>query len=225
MMAGSMLAALAVVAVAAPPRPGAPPRPLRFACPEALADGTLVDPRQAGPLASLAAGLKWESGDPFGPPTDCHRQVRLVCGPDLDGDGDPEAIVEVSWWFSDDCAAAAREDGGGVPVMKTFLASRHRAVWRAVAPLSVASSDEVPRESVALSAAGAGAVAPAPRRSYFVRRPRGETGVRVEWSSATSDTGCALGGYQVFALRAGALHQVEAGDSARLCAPCGCHDP
>jgi hypothetical protein len=206
-----------------PPAPPAP-KPLRFSCPEALADGTLVDPRQAGALAALAAGLKWDAGDQFGPPTDCHREVRLICGPDLDHDGDPDAIVEVSWWFTDSCAGAA-QDGEFVPVTKTFLASRRGGLWRGVAALGVASSDEA-AGALATGAAAGQSVAPPIRRSYFVRRPRGETAIRVEWSNVASETGCSLGGYEIFALRAGVLRKVEANDNSQICAPCGCNgDP
>jgi hypothetical protein len=79
-----------------------PAKPLRVSCAEALADGTLVDPGQEASLIAIAAGLRWKGDDPFGPPADCHRAVRLFCGPDLDRDGDIEAIVEVSWRFTDD---------------------------------------------------------------------------------------------------------------------------
>ena len=73
---------------------------MRFSCADALADGTLTDPTQEAALVAIAAGLRWKGDDPFGPPADCHRAVRLICGPRLDRGGDVEAIVEVSWRFT-----------------------------------------------------------------------------------------------------------------------------
>ena len=190
---------------------GAPrPKPLRFTCAEALADGTLTDSRQEPALIAIAASLRWKGDDPFGAPADCHRAVRLFCGPDLDHDGDVEAIVEVSWRFTDDCAASQNESGDFVPVTKTFLASRHGTVWRGVAPLSITSTDEAPSTSESTP------------RAFFMRRPGGETAIRTEWTSAATDSGCAIGRYEVFVLRAGTLRRLEAGDDSRSCIPCGC---
>jgi len=184
-------------------------RPAHQDCAEALADGTLVDPGQAGALVALAATLKWpDDGAGAVAPADRPRAVRLFCGPDLDHDGDPESIVEVRWRSRDDEAATSED--GGAEVTRTFLASRHGTVWRAVAPLASSSDDDE--------------AAPPSRRAYFVRRPRGETAIRVEWTSAASDKGCALGGFELFALRRGVLHRLGGGDSSRACIPCGCHD-
>jgi hypothetical protein len=210
-IAGWMLAAItALMATPPPAEPSPPAKGPRFTCPDALADGTLVDPHQGDVLAALASGLKAArstggAGDPFGRPSDCHRQVRLFCGPDLDGDGDREAIVEVSWWFTEGCAAESREDEAPIATT-TFLASKHGTSWRGVATLGAGLSE-----------------GPSSRRAYFVRRRRGETAIRVEWSNVVSDSGCALGGYEIFTLRAGSLRRLEAGDSSRICAPCGCH--
>ncbi len=201
----SLVLPLTWIMAAAAPVEGSPhPRPLEFTCAEALSDGSLVDARQEDALTAIAARLRWKGDDPFGVPTTCHRAVRLFCGPDLDHDGDVEAIAEVSWRFTDDCAASENEDGGFVPVTKTFLVSRHGSVWRAVAPLAITSSDT------------------AARSSFFVRRPGGETAIRVEWTSAASSSGCAIGRYEVFALRAGTLRRVESGDDSPVCVPCGC---
>jgi hypothetical protein len=176
---------------------------LRFSCAEALADGTLIDPSQETSLIAIAAGLRWKGDDPFGSPADCHRAVRLSCGPDLDRDGDVEAIVEVSWRFTDDCAASQKESGAFVPVTKTFVASRHGSVWRGVAPLAITTEDR-------------------PSSAFFIRRRGGETAIRVEWRNAATDSGCAIGRYEVFTLRAGTLRRVESGDDSRTCVPCGC---
>jgi hypothetical protein len=196
--------AVAAGTAAARPRARAD-QPITTTCEDALADGTLTDPGQARGLAALAAQLKWSDGDPFGPPGQCHLAVRLRCGPDLDHDGDAEGIVEVTWWQADDCAAAER-GGEPAPVTKTFLASRHGSAWRAIAPLATASGDE------------------AARRSYFVKRADGRAAVRIEWTVATSDSGCTLGGYEVFTLRAGALRRLERGNRSHACLRCGCDD-
>ena len=176
---------------------------MRFSCAEALADGTLIDPGQAAPLLAIAAGLRWIGDDPFGPPADCHRVVRLFCGPDLDHDGDIEAIVAVSWRFTDDCASSQDESSNFVPVTKTFVASRHGAVWRGVAPLAITTED-------------------GPSRVFFVRRRGGATAIRAEWRSGATDSGCAIGRYEIFTLRAGTLRRVDSGDDSPRCVPCGC---
>jgi len=195
---------LSLWAAAANATEGSPrPKPLQFSCAEALSDGTLVEPRQEAALLAVAAALRWKGDDPFGPPADCHRAVRLFCGPDLDHDGDVDAIVEVSWRSTDDCASSENESGDFVPVTKTFVASRHGSVWRGVAPLAITTDD--------------GPVTP-----FFVRRRGGETAIRVEWRSAATDSGCAIGRYEVFALRAGTLRRVDSGDDSRTCVPCGC---
>ena len=187
--------------MAAPAADGAPPpKPLRFNCAEALADGTLVDPGQEASLIAIAAALRWRGDDPYGPPADCHRAVRLFCGPDLDRDGDVEAIVEVSWRFTDDCASSQNMSSDFVPVTKAFLASRHGSVWRGVAPLAITTED-------------------GPSGVSFVRRRGGETALRVEWKNAANDSGCAIRRYEVFTLRAGTLRRVESGDDSPICVP------
>ena len=181
----------------------APAKPVRFSCTEALSDGTLTDPHQEAALIAIAAGLKWKGDDPYGPPADCRRTVRLSCGPDLDRDGDAEAIVEVSWRFTDDCAASQNESGEFVPVAKTFIASRHGSVWRGIAPLAITTGE-------------------GPSSAFFVKRRSGETAIRVEWRNTANDSGCSIGRYEVFTMRAGTLRRVESGDDSRTCAPCGC---
>ena len=187
-----------------------PPKPLWVACADALADGSIVDSRQAVEIGALAANLKWDGG--YGVPGDCHRAVRLFCGPDLDRDGDPEAIVQVNWWSATDGDAceSLRDATDHAIVIYTFLASKHLTVWRAVAPVGVAVD------------ADGSAARPS---AYFIRRSRGDLAVRTEWSSVSSDSGCRIGGYEVFALRAGALRKLEAGDSSFACIMCDCDQP
>lgn len=185
--------------------PHGPPPAVHAACPEALSDGALVDARVADQLVTLAGAIKWEGG---GGPTACHREVRLHCGPDLDRDGDQEAIVEVrSRELSDgqrcDDAMSSSEQAPAV-VRHFFLVSRHASVWRTVARLAVTSDDG--------EAGRAGA--------FFVKLAGGKVGVRVDSYAARG--ACEVGGYEVFALRAGALVSVARGDLSAPCVPCGC---
>jgi hypothetical protein len=180
---------------------------LLVSCPDALTDGTVVDAGQVDQLIKLAATLKWEGG--YGSPRACHRTVRLTCGPDLDRDGDPEAIVQVGWWSAvdgDDCGRLVGADDHWI-VSYTFLATRHLGAWRAVGPLAVGiDADE----------------AEARRPAYFVRRAHGELAVRTEWSTVSSDSGCRIGGYEVFAVRSGAVQRIEVGDNSLPCIMCDC---
>ena len=217
MLAFVAAGALSGGAAAAPARgrraTPAPPKPLRFTCAEALSDGTLTDARLGPTLLALAAGLPWASESDEGPPAACHEEVRLVCGPDLDGDGDAEAIVEVRWWRPFEggtCEGIRRANDPYAVVTSTFLVSRHGATWRARAPLGVAGGDD-PR------ATGA---------AYFVRRPRaGAPAIRVEWSSVASDNGCEIRGYATYAFTAArGLKKLETGDASPPCTPC-CERP
>ena len=183
------------------------PRLVRVSCPEALADGSLADAGAAPALAALAAGLRWgEAGRAA--PSACHREVRLHCGPDLDRDGDPEAIVEITSRDVADgegCDEASAASGAGPPatVRYTFLVSRRGATWRAVAPLAVAEDDS-----------GGGAPA-----ASFVRQGR-KLAVRVD--RRVAEGACQVRGYELYELRAGVLHSVGSGDASAACVPCGC---
>lgn len=189
--------------------PHAPPPVVRAACPEALSDGVLVDARVGDQLAALAAAIKWDGGSAGGP-TQCHREVRLHCGPDLDRDGDQEAIVEIASRSLEDGQRCDEPLSSGEPapamMRHLFLVSRHAASWRTVARL-VATGDEGGDEA---------------RRSgaYFVKQPGGKVGVRVD--SYVAHGACEVGGYEVFSLRGGALVSVARGDLSAPCAPCGC---
>lgn len=211
--AAILLGATSFGAAAAPAAHKAPPTrvvPLHVSCPEALEDGTPVDAHLTATLLALAATAPWTAAD--GPPSTCHPAVKVTCGPDLDGDGDPEAIVQVQGWTAADDAPCAELRAGDDHWLAThtFLATRHRDAWRVVA-----------RIDAGLTAADE----PEARRATFVRRPGGRPGVRVEWTSLTSESGCRIAGYQLLELRAGVLHRLELGDNSRTCRLCDCSPP
>jgi hypothetical protein len=197
----------AAAAMAAPRKP-APPKyvPLHVACPEALEDGTPTDEPVTNALIAAAAAVPWTRAD--GPPSVCHRTVHLTCGPDLDGDGDAEAIVQLQGWVATDdapCDTAKATDEHWL-LTHTFLATRHQGVWRAVSRLD----------------AGLSADDPDARRATFVRRAGSGPAIRLDWTSLTSDSGCRIAGYEILEWRAGALHRLELGDNSRTCSLCDC---
>jgi hypothetical protein len=193
---------------AAATRKAAPAKyaPVRVACPEALEDGTPTDGSVTEALLAAAAAVPWTRAD--GPPSTCHRTVRLTCGPDLDGDGDPEAIVELQGWTGTDDAPCdtlkATEEHW--LLTHTFLASRHHGVWRALGRLDAGLSTDDAE----------------PRRAAFVRRAGSGPAIRIDWTSITSESGCRIAGYEILAWRAGALRRLELGDNSRTCSLCDC---
>jgi len=186
------------------------PAPVHVACPEALSDGSLVDARLGEVLASLAGGIKWDAAG-GGAPTRCRREVKLHCGPDLDHDGDQEAIAEIASLDVGDGQScdSASASGEQTPVVMRhfFLVSRHQSSWRAAGRLAVNVDD--------------GGGDPARPSAYFVRQSGGKYGVRVD--SYAAHGACEVGGYEVFALRGGLLVNVARGDLSAPCVPCGCH--
>lgn len=65
------------------------------------------------------------------------KAVRVVCGPDLDADGFPEAVVTLTRPYEVP-AGEERQDPESIDLI--FLASRHGSKWRAVVPLAFAGS-------------------------------------------------------------------------------------
>ncbi len=183
----------------------AKPKAVRFSCPDAFDDGTLTDSRLADLLAAQANGLHWEGG--YGLPDSCHREVRLVCGPDLDHDGDPEAIVQVGWWQALDghTCASLQSSADYWPVSYTFLVTKHESAWRAVAPLAVGLF---------------GDQRDLRRATDFVRLAKRELGILVSWSNVASESGCQIAGYEVFTFQAGTVRRVQTGDESPPCSSC-----
>lgn len=203
-----MIAVAGAGTAAAAPRkaPAAKYVPARVTCAEALEDGTPTDGRVTDALLAAAATVSWTRAD--GPPSSCHRTVHLTCGPDLDGDGDPEAIVQLQGWAATDdapCETVQASDEHWL-LTHTFLATRHHGAWRALGRLD----------------AGLSADDPEARRAGFVRRAGGRHAVRVDWTSLTSDSGCRIAGYEIVEWRGGALRRLELGDTSRTCSLCDC---
>jgi hypothetical protein len=65
------------------------------------------------------------------------KAVRVDCGPDLDGDGDPEAVVTLTRPY-DGPPGDGHADPESIDLI--FLASRHGSKWRAVVPLGIDGS-------------------------------------------------------------------------------------
>jgi len=179
-----------------------------FECADALEDGTLVDERQGELLARLATKAHWLGGGP--PPADARaRSVRLFCGPDLDGDGDREALAEMTFVETDAEDQGMSVAGEGSVTTYSLLVSKHGSVWRAVAGVAVDLA----------GGPGAG------RAAVFVRRPGGRWGVEARRSGGGSEHDCRIAGYEVFELQASGLRSVKAGDRSVTCLPCGCDNP
>jgi len=179
-----------------------------FECADALEDGTLVDERQGEVLARLAVKARWLAGDP--PPADVRpRAVRLFCGPDLDGNGDREAVADLTFADagSEDEGMSLAGDGSGTTY--SLLVSKHGATWRAVAGVAAGQTG------------GPGAE----RGAVFVRRPGGRWGVEARRSGGGSEHDCRIAGYEIFELQANELRSVKAGDRSVTCLPCGCDNP
>lgn len=174
-----------------------------FSCDEALEDGTLVDARQGAVFASLTRGLIWgkDRPAPGGEPSG----VRLICGPDLDGDGDKDAIVVIRFPAAKDVSDDVSSLAAATSNAFTWLASKHGATWRAVAPIAFDVSDEPDGQP----------------EVAFVRRARGTTAIEVTRTSFAS-SGCRIVTYEIFALLSGALQRIEVGDRSAPCTPCGC---
>lgn len=188
--------------------PNKPPT-VQVTCPDALDDGTLVDARLAKTLVEQAASLHWQGG--YGLPNSCHLQVHLICGPDLDHDGDAEAIIEVDWWQALDGGDCAKLNSASDywPVTYTFLAAKHQDAWRAVAPLGVGIFGDGEQMR---------------RTASFVRISKREIGIMTSWSNVSSDNGCQIAGYETFAVRAGKLEKQSTRDESPPCTRC-CDPP
>jgi len=178
---------------------------LRFNCGNALDDGTLSDARQLASFAALARGLEWGKARPA--PEGEPSGVRVICGPDLDGDGDKEAIVVVRFPADKDVSDEVSSIAVSASSTYTLLASKHAGAWRAVAPIALDVTDDAEGEPEAA----------------FVRRARGAVAIEVEHRSFAS-SGCRIITYELFGLVSGALQRLEVGDRSVPCAPCGC-DP
>ena len=175
--------------------------PVSIPCPEARPDGIIVDRRVEDQLSALARQLKWEE---YGPPTACHRQVQLACGPDIDGDGQQESIVHITWrtLLNGRSCRTIRDSNDYWDTGVTFLVSGRAPKWRAVAGLGIdVEGDQQDMHSYA----------------GFVRRRGGEIVIRSSTSNVASDTNCQVGCYTVWRLSHGKLRSIEEGDDSEPC--------
>ncbi len=175
--------------------------PVSVPCPEAGPAGVVGDGRLEDDLSGLARRFKWEA---YGPPTTCHRRVQLACGPDIDGDGQPESIVHITWrtLLNGRNCRTIRDDNDYWDTGVTFLISGRAHAWRAVAPFGIdIEGDQQDMHSSA----------------YFVRHRGGEILVRSSTSNVASDTMCTMSHYTTWRLGHGKLRSVEEGDDSPPC--------
>jgi hypothetical protein len=171
-------------------------------CPKVGPDGKPVRARLEEELSAVARSLKWDSD--YGPPTSCHRRLELVCGPDIDGDGQPEAIVHITWRtvLNGRTCRTIRDDNDYWDTGVTLLVSGRLGKWRAVAPLGVdIAGDQQVKES----------------NAWFMRRRDGEIVVRSSWTNVASDTTCRFGQYTIWRLIEGKLVALETVDDSWPC--------
>jgi hypothetical protein len=172
-------------------------RRLTVACPGSKSDVLVPDARQIKQLNTAEAGLPW--GDDYGGPGDCHRQLRITCGPDLDGDGAPELIVRDDWAVlinGVESCAAIRDDNDYWPLTRIFLVRSTAQGLTAVAPLAHAIIGDQQSETA---------------EAWFVQRAKGKPAVYVTETAQASDTGCEDGGFTIFELMNGKLREVARG--------------
>lgn len=175
-------------------------KPISAACPAPWTEGEVRDAALANKLAGLARKVTW---DDYGPPMPCGRKVMLNCGPDLDGDRLPEAIVSITWRvvLNGRTCKTIRDDSDYWNVTSFLLISGNPEKQKAVAPLG-RLSDEFPGTQASAS---------------FVRLRDGRAGVEWFYSSEASDTDCESGETTSYAMERGKLRKVETRSESSPC--------
>jgi len=178
-------------------------KPITATCPAPWTAGEVHDPVLANKLAVLTRKLTWEDG--YGPPGACGRKVELTCGPDLDGDGLPEAIVMVTWKLvlNERTCATIRDDNDYWNTTRIFLVSGNPQKQKAVAPLEH-KSDEFAGTRIG---------------AWFVRMRDGRMGVASFHIAEASDSGCDSGATTTYAMERGKLREMETRIDEAPCAP------
>lgn len=180
----------------------APLRPAVFPCAEARSNGTLVNKRNEAVLVKLAGTLHWE--DDYGVPGDCERHIALQCGPDLDGDGQPESIASLSWLtpLNDESCTPGHPPMNNWENAKIFLLTGHAGHWRALVPLGITINGDQQNQS---------------READFVRRPDGTTAIHVHELEFDGGNGCSSDVDVVSGYDHGALRRIDFIDHSPPC--------
>jgi hypothetical protein len=169
-------------------------RPVIFPCRRTRSDGTVVDRRAADMLLALAQKLRWS--DDYGFP-DCHRRVQLRCGPDLDGDGEPESIVRIEGYVllnGKSCEKNMTDTNDFWPVAKTLVVSGGPGRWRALQALGSDIQGDQQSES---TTAG------------FVRLRDGRFAIEYYVRSFDGGNGCEGRGSTIYEVNRGNLKIIE----------------
>lgn len=172
-------------------------RLLQVACPGGTTNLLAPDARQIKQLSAAEASLHWDDG--YGGPGNCHRELHITCGPDLDGDGTPEFIVRDDWAVlinGIDRCSAIRDDNDFWPLTRIFLVRSMEQSLTAVAPLARAVVGDQQSQTA---------------DAWFVQRPKGRVGIYVTETAVASDTGCQDGGFRILELKNGKLYEVASG--------------
>lgn len=164
-------------------------------CPGASATTWTLDASQQSQLQEAEGGLDWPPG--YGNTGDCRRSVKVMCGPDLDGDGAPEFIIRAEWLLrlNGEEGCDPDRDTNYWRVTHLFLATRKDGRWVGIGPLSEAS-DEFPGTEIG---------------AYFVRRSNGRLAVYVSNSGYSSDDERRSSGFEILDLQKGKLRKVAQG--------------
>jgi hypothetical protein len=100
----------------------------------------LGDKREQRRLVLEASRLSWADVPSFGDlPSSAGaktKTVQVTCGPDIDADGSPEAVVTMRRTYE----VPAGDESSVESIELSFLASRRGTKWRAVAPLGIDGS-------------------------------------------------------------------------------------
>jgi len=171
-------------------------------CTAARSDGTLIDKRDEDALVRLAGKLPWT--DDYGFPGACERRVTLTCGPDLDGDGQPESIARLAWLtpLNEERCAPGHPPQDYWENAKIFLVSGRVGRWRAVEPLGITINGDQQNED---------------RDATFVRRADGTGAIDLHESVFDGGNGCQWETDSLFTLRRGTLERIETVDRSPAC--------
>ena len=137
---------------------------------------------------------------------DCHRRVQVQCGPDVDGDGQPESIVRIEGdvFLNGKSCKTIADSNDFWPAAKTFVVSGRAGKWRGAQVLGTEIKGDQQWQS---TSAG------------FVRRRDGR--FAIEWSfSFDGGDGCEGTDRTFYSLVRGKLRVLE-----KVADPTPCDEP